>query len=98
MRLVKKLGNRPLVHLALTAMLGCVLLPCPLAAQTITQLHIFTNLGDGGHPAGAPILVGNTLYGTTWPGGMDRATFYSCGLDGTGFTSFYFPWSSFTEP
>ena len=59
----------------------------PATAQTLTVLHSFSGYPDGGNPEGGLILnsTGNTLYGTTWDGGLsndfcsERGEFYGCG-------------------
>ena len=50
-------------------------------------LYTFTGGSDGGGPAGGLILSGQTLYGTTYRGGISsNGTVYAVNSDGTGFT------------
>lgn len=58
-------------------------------------LHTFTGSSEGALPAAPLILSGNTLYGTTWEGGIsNNGTVFAIQTDGTGFTNLY----SFTGP
>jgi uncharacterized repeat protein (TIGR03803 family) len=52
-------------------------------------LHNFTNPPDGGSPQGIT-LVGNTLYGGTFEGGIsNNGTIYKVNTDGTGYVKLY---------
>jgi uncharacterized repeat protein (TIGR03803 family) len=50
-------------------------------------VHSFTNVGEGGSPAGALVLSGNTLFGTTVNGGS--GTVFAVNTNGTGFTNLH---------
>jgi uncharacterized repeat protein (TIGR03803 family) len=63
---------------------------------------IFTNLynfttnsgspatnGDGANPRGGLVLVSNTLYGTTYNGGLSSGTIFAIGTNGLGFTNLH---------
>lgn len=55
-----------------------------------TNLHTFTGDRDGGRPWSGLVLLGNTLYGTTWLGGsFGGGTVFAINTDGTGFTNLY---------
>jgi uncharacterized repeat protein (TIGR03803 family) len=62
-----------------------------------TILHSFTDApypdytnSDGAIPQGGVILSGNTLYGTTWSGGISGlGTVFAVNTDGTGFTNLH---------
>jgi uncharacterized repeat protein (TIGR03803 family) len=55
-----------------------------------TNLYSFTGLNDGANPAGALILSGNTLYGTTFAGGIyGNGSVFAINTDGTSFTNLY---------
>jgi uncharacterized repeat protein (TIGR03803 family) len=60
-------------------------------------VHSFTNTTDGENPGAGVILSGNTLYGTTFNGGISSSagygTVFSVGTDGSDFTTLY----SFTD-
>src|SRR5690242_6582980 len=59
------------------------------ASGQVTVLHTFAGgAADGAFPgAGAPALLGPTLYGMTTAGGADDlGTVYKFGADGTGFS------------
>ncbi len=51
-----------------------------VASKKLTTLHTFTGLADGYMPEGALLLVGKTLYGTTYLGGTGA----NCGVTGCG--------------
>ena len=70
-----------------------------------TNLHSFTTVrsrtnSDGASPYGGLVLVGNTLYGTTYAGGVSsNGTVFAIETDGTGFTNLYnFSGFSVTPP
>jgi uncharacterized repeat protein (TIGR03803 family) len=49
----------------------------------------FTN-SDGSHPKGGLILLGNTLYGTTFDGGsLSRGTVFALNTNGTSFINLH---------
>ena len=84
---------------ALTAGLGLTLAG-PAAAQTFSNLHIFTALSapaynggtnkDGANPLAVLILSGNKLYGTAANGGSSsNGTVFAVNIDGTGFTNLH---------
>lgn len=51
-----------------------------------TILNTTASKNDGARPHGSPLLVGNTLYGTTlWGGSNGIGTVYSINTNGTGF-------------
>src|SRR5712671_2253571 len=77
-----------LLLLALIA--GLNLIPAGrVAAQTFTILHRF-NGSDGRTPWASLIVSGNTLYGTTAPGGGPwDGTVFAVNTDGTGFTNLH---------
>ena len=55
-----------------------------------TNLHSFTGGSDGGNPAAALILAGNTLYGTAvWGGSGGYGTVFALNPNGTDFTNLY---------
>jgi uncharacterized repeat protein (TIGR03803 family) len=68
-----------------------------LTAQTFTTLYDFTSApapdytnNDGASPASGLILLGNTLYGTTYNGGSrEEGTVFAIDIDGTGFTNLH---------
>ncbi|MGO8698930.1 MAG: choice-of-anchor tandem repeat GloVer-containing protein [Limisphaerales bacterium] len=63
--------------------------PSSIQAQPpgFAVLYSFTNGTDGAAPYAAPLLSGNTLYGTTTFGGSsaDNGTVFALNVDGTGF-------------
>ena len=80
---VPSFANLLLLTLLLTA--------APLAAQTFTVLHAFTNSPDGNGPFSGLLLSGGTLYGTTRLGGtsgsgINGGIVFSVNTDGTGYT------------
>ena len=84
--------TRPLV---IVLVLHCLNV-CPLAAQTITNLHHFAPLDsffinkDGAYPAASLVLSGGTLYGTTSQGGASGSgTIFKVGTNGIGFAVIY---------
>ena len=63
-----------------------VILSTPLAAQTYTVLHTFTNSPDGANPYARPALAGGTLFGATDAGGSaGDGTLFKIGTNGTGY-------------
>jgi len=55
-----------------------------------TNLHSFSSHTDGGYPYAGVVLSGNTLYGTTWEGGLSSyGTVFAVNTDGTGFTNLH---------
>jgi uncharacterized repeat protein (TIGR03803 family) len=59
-------------------------------AQTFTNLHSFTGVGEGSYPHSGLILSSNVLYGTTQNGGnSDYGTVFAVNADGTGFTNLH---------
>ena len=57
-------------------------------------LHSFTNGLDGANPLGVLILSGNSIYGTTWKGGIgvggsQNGTVFALNTNGTGFTNLH---------
>jgi uncharacterized repeat protein (TIGR03803 family) len=55
-----------------------------------TPLHSFADGSDGNQPRDALLLSGNTLYGTTWYGGINGSgTVFSLHTDGTSYTVLY---------
>ena len=62
-----------------------------------TTLHAFAAISDppsansdGAHPDGGLVLSGNTLYGTTYGGGLSGdGTVFALNTDGTGFTTLH---------
>jgi uncharacterized repeat protein (TIGR03803 family) len=86
----------------LAAVLGSVPVG-QLLAQTFTTLHSFTATpaapftnSDGANPSAAVVLLGSTLYGTTFDGGsgggagqLGRGTLFAVRTDGTGFTNLH---------
>ena len=61
-----------------------------------TNLHWFTNGGDGGDPEAGLISSGSVLYGTTYGGGsFGNGTVFAVNTNGTGFTTLHsFDYSS----
>ena len=58
-------------------------------AQTFTTLHSFSG-SDGANPQAGVILYGNSLFGTTYFGGIPGdGTVFSLNTDGTGFTNLH---------
>lgn len=45
--------------------------------------------GDGANPRGGLVLVSNTLYGTTYNGGLSSGTIFAVGTNGLGFTNLH---------
>jgi len=95
-----KIKNPVLITL-LTTLLGLILVG-QLAAQTFNTLYNFNGNGDGDEPLGDLLLLGNTLYGTTYFGGASwgsggtgegYGTVFAVNTDGTGATILY----SFTD-
>src|SRR5438105_2552593 len=76
------------LFLAPALIVGLNLIPAGRAtAQSFTTLHSFTGGSDGGRPYAGLIFSGNTLYGTTYFGGIsDKGTVFAVNTDGTGFT------------
>jgi len=67
-----------------------------ITSRAFTNLYSFTATdvrgvnSDGANPIGAPILSGNTLYGTTCQGGNSAdGTIFSIQTDGSGFTNLH---------
>ncbi|HTR43358.1 MAG TPA: choice-of-anchor tandem repeat GloVer-containing protein [Pseudomonadales bacterium] len=63
-----------------------------LGSTTNWILHSFANLPDGANPLAGLTLSGNTLYGTTYNGGIyglspAGGTIFRIGVDGTGYTN-----------
>jgi uncharacterized repeat protein (TIGR03803 family) len=59
-------------------------------AQTLSPLHSFTGLSDGGRPQAGLVLSGGVLSGTASLGGSaDNGTVFSVNGDGTGFTNLH---------
>ena len=57
---------------------------------SITELHGFTDFGDGGVPYARLVLSGNMLYGTTSEGGSANfGTVFAVSTSGTGFTNLH---------
>jgi uncharacterized repeat protein (TIGR03803 family) len=82
--------SRPQVLLsALLTGLG-LMLAARVTAQTFTTLHSFAGPTDGAVPYDGLILLGNTLYGTTYLGGSSNdGTIFKINTDGTCFTNMY---------
>lgn len=55
---------------------------------SFSALVNFTN-ADGANPRSGLILSGNTLYGTTYNGGMRNGSVFAVNTDGTGFTNLH---------
>jgi uncharacterized repeat protein (TIGR03803 family) len=70
---------------------GFGLMPAgPVAAQTFTVLHGFTNTAGGTYPYAGLALSANKLYGTTYSGGNnDKGAIFSIGANGGGFSVLY---------
>ena len=80
-------ANRFVIPL-LIAVLG-LMLAGQIAGQTFTTLHSFTG-NDGANPYAGLVLLGNTLYGTTYlGGGSSNGTVFNVNTDGTGFTNLH---------
>src|SRR5438067_1285240 len=81
---------------ALIAVL-CLIPAGRVTAQTFTVVHYFGGFQsvDGGHPKGALILSGDTLYGTAVTGGslggahFGYGTVFAVNPNGTGFRNLY---------
>ena len=59
-------------------------------AQAFTTLHTFTGSSNGANPYAGLILSGNTLYGTSFSGGVaGKGTVFAVNTDGTGFTNLH---------
>lgn len=59
---------------------------------TLTTLHVFDNLPDGGYPNGNLVNLGGTLYGTTQDGGANNfGSIFSVAPDGTVAIVYSFP-------
>ena len=72
--------------LALPVMAGILMWTTVVPAQTFTVLHTFGAGTDGSQPVNV-VLMGNTLYGTTYAGGTNKSgTVFSVNTDGTGYT------------
>ena len=55
-----------------------------------STLHTFSYNNDGAYPYAGLIISGNTLYGTTWDGGVNYGgTVYSLNTNGTGFKTLH---------
>src|SRR6185312_1340948 len=62
----------------------------PVAAQTFTVLHTFTNSPDGDPRNGGLLLSGNVIYGTSGAGGAyGDGTVFRINSDGTGLTNLH---------
>jgi len=68
-----------------------LMLASPVMAQTFTNLHNFKAgvKTDGFEPYASLIILGNTLYGTTYLGGSNNGTVFAVKTDGTGYTNLY---------
>jgi len=54
-----------------------------------TILYSFTGSNDGANPWAGLVLLGNTLYGTSYRGGTGYGTVFALNTDGTGFTNLH---------
>jgi uncharacterized repeat protein (TIGR03803 family) len=80
---------------ALVALMGLMRTE-PVAGQTFTTLHSFTNLSfspqtnvNGAIPCSGVLLDGDTLYGTAYAGGEGNGTIFSVKTNGTAFTTLH---------
>jgi uncharacterized repeat protein (TIGR03803 family) len=66
----------------------CMLPAGQLSAQTLTTLHNFDGVTNGGNPTTGLLLTGSTLYGTTDQGGQS-GTLFRISTDGLTFSNIY---------
>src|SRR5436190_6239344 len=93
----RNLAVRPCAGFFVAVLMLGVLLAASGPAQTFTVVHYFGGFqtDDGGHPKGALILSGDTLYGTADYGGslprahFGKGTVFAVNTDGTGFRNLY---------
>src|ERR1044071_71730 len=92
-----KACKKELVFMFRLVVVLALLLAEQMAAQTLTTLYSFSALSqpdvtnvDGANPQSQLILLGNTLYGTTYGGGVTNyGTVFAINADGTGFTNLH---------
>ena len=78
-------------------LLGLFLLGSPLLAE-YTILHSFAGAtADGSNPRCNLLLVGTTLYGTTFGGGSGDGTLFKVGTDGNGYQVLHNFWHDDTQ-
>src|SRR5690349_19497781 len=65
-----------------------LLVATSLMARTYTVLHTF-DYTNGAYPISSLVLSSNTLYGTTYLGGLGGGTIFRLNVDGTGFLNLH---------